>query len=180
MVGKFNPFMNLSLLLISNIFVAFQSFGTGNIQTDSRPSRISQTLLDLGGVHRIYLSPALVSVVQLPYPITETKVGDSEDLQVQLSKSAPEELTLTLRRGSANPTNVIVRCGSRIFVFDVIPSKAIHQDFVKITGTFGYPNWQNNEDIFNNTYEKIMNSGEEDETLHSKVLLDSSERKKGK
>jgi hypothetical protein len=34
---------------------------------------------------------------------------------------------------------LIVRCGSRSFVFDLIPSKKTHQDLVRISGSYGAP-----------------------------------------
>ncbi len=103
------------------------------------PARISSGLVNLGEVHKIYLAQGLASIIQLPYPITEAKVGSPDDVQVQISKTLPSELTLVLRRAGAQPTNLIARCGSRTFVFDLIPSRKTHQDLVRISGSYGAP-----------------------------------------
>jgi hypothetical protein len=103
------------------------------------PGRISSRFANLGEVHKIFLAQGLASVVQLPYPITEVKTGSPEDIQVQISKTLPSELTLILKRSNAQPTNLIARCGSRSFVFDLIPSKKTHQDLVRISGSYGAP-----------------------------------------
>jgi hypothetical protein len=78
-------------------------------------------------------------VIQLPYPVTEVKVGSPDDVQTQISKTLPSELTLILKRGGAQPTNLIARCGTRTFVFDLIPSRNTHQDLVRISGAYGAP-----------------------------------------
>ena len=103
------------------------------------PSRISSRLADLGEVHKIFLAQGLAAVIQLPYPITEVKVGNPDDVQAIISKTLPSELTLLLKRSGAKPTNLIVSCGSRTFVIDLIPSRKTHQDLVRISGSYGAP-----------------------------------------
>jgi hypothetical protein len=103
------------------------------------PPRISSHIVDLGEVHKVYLAQGLASVIQLPYPITEAKVGAPESVQALVSKTLPSELTLILKTAGAQPTNLIVRCGSRTFVFDIIPSHKTHQDLVRISGSYGAP-----------------------------------------
>lgn len=111
------------------------------------PTRISSSLVNLGEVHKIFLAQGLVSVIQLPYPVTEVKVGNPNDVQVQISKTLPSELTLILKRGNAKATNLIARCGARTFVFDLIPSQKTHQDLVKISGSYGAPSVHDVSDI---------------------------------
>ncbi len=106
------------------------------------PGRISSQLADLGEVHKLYLAQGLASVVQLPYPITEVKLGNPDDIQAVISKTLPSEVTLILKRSTVQPTNLIIRCGVRTFVFDVIPSKKTHQDLVRISGSYGAPQMQ--------------------------------------
>jgi hypothetical protein len=106
---------------------------------ETTPLRISSRLIDLGEVHKIFLSQGLVSVIQLPYPVTEVKVGSPDDIQTQISKTLPSELTLLLKRADAKATNLIARCGTHTFVFDLIPSHKTHQDLVRISGSYGSP-----------------------------------------
>jgi hypothetical protein len=106
---------------------------------ETPPRRITSRLVDLGEVHKIFVAQGLAAVVQLPYPITEVKVGSPDDVHTQISKTLPSELTLILKKAGAPPTNLIVRCGLRTFVFDLIPSRKTHQDLVRISGTYGGP-----------------------------------------
>jgi hypothetical protein len=112
------------------------------VRADEPPRRIMETFADLGDVHRIFLAPGLASVLQLPYPVTEAKIGSPDQVQAVISKTLPSELTLTLKTSSAQPTNLIVRCGSRTFVFDIIPSRRTHQDLIRISGAYGGPSSQ--------------------------------------
>lgn len=103
------------------------------------PARISTMTKDLGAAERIYVSAGLASVVEFPRPIVEVRVGDPSSLKVQISTVSPRELTIYLSGGGASPTNLIVRADRRIYVFDVVPSRANHQDYVRVRGAAGSP-----------------------------------------
>lgn len=97
------------------------------------PERISKIQKDLTQVDRIYLAPGLVSVIELPQPVIEVRIGNPQAVKVQVSTVSPRELTIYLTQASIPPTNLIVRTDKRAFVFDVIPSRANHQDVIRIT-----------------------------------------------
>lgn len=103
------------------------------------PARISTMTKDLGAAERIYLSAGLASVIEFPRPIGEVRVGDPASLKVQVSTVSPKELTVYLTGTSAIPTNLIVRADRRVFVFDVVPSRVNHQDYLKVRGGMGGP-----------------------------------------
>ncbi|MBX2994914.1 MAG: hypothetical protein KF681_08830 [Bdellovibrionaceae bacterium] len=54
-----------------------------------------------------------------------------------ISAVSPKELTLTMNQSI--PSNLLIRAGKRMYVFDVVPSKTTHQDYVKVSGAFGSP-----------------------------------------
>lgn len=97
------------------------------------PDRISRIQKDLTKVDRIYLAAGLVSVIELPQPIVEVRVGNPQAVKVQVSTVSPRELTIYLTQSAAPPTNLIVRTDKRAFVFDVVPSRTNHQDVVRVT-----------------------------------------------
>lgn len=107
----------------------------GVISSASPPSRISSQVLDLSSPHQIRIAPGLVTVLEFPDPITEVRVGLPESLKALISSVNANELTLYLAEAGGRPTNVIVRSGRRVFVFDVNPSVGTHQDFVRIRGS---------------------------------------------
>lgn len=103
--------------------------------------RIQAMRFDRSEVARIYLAPGLGSIVLFPCPLVETFIGRSDDLKAQISPNDKKTLFLNLKLNSSLPTNLIARCESErgVFVFDVVPSKANHQDVVEIRGAFGSP-----------------------------------------
>ena len=101
--------------------------------------RISAIHKDLGKETKVSIAPGLVSVLEFPQAITEVRVGHPGVLKAQISSVSPRELTLTLSGGGMVATNLIVRAERRVFVFDIVPSRVSHQDYVKIRGGFGGP-----------------------------------------
>jgi len=104
--------------------------------------RISSIYKDLGQSQKIYLHAGLISVVEFPRNILEVRLGNPSSLKAQISQVSPKELTLYLGRQNVEPTNLIVKSQKRIYVFDIIPSRLSHQDYIKISGAFSGPEFQ--------------------------------------
>lgn len=104
--------------------------------------RLSLTQVNLSQVDKIYLSPGLVSVLEFPQNIIEVRVGNPKSVKAIISQVSPKELTVYLSSGSSSPSNIIVRSEKRVFVFDVVPSRIHHQDYVRIRGAYGEPKLQ--------------------------------------
>lgn len=134
------------LLLVTNLF--FSNLAMATIE------RIQTTRFDRSQVMRIYLAPGLGSILLFPCGLLEVFVGRSEDLKVQISPTDKKTLYLNLKQNTSLPTNVIAKCEPErnIFVFDVIPSKAKHQDVVEIRSFYGSPS--------NKTFKSLENSHE--------------------
>lgn len=103
------------------------------------PDRLSLKQKDLSQVDKVYISPGLVSVIEFPRNIIEVRIGTPETLKVSISQVSPKEITVYFSTSSAVASNLIVRSDRKIYVFDVVPSKVNHQDYIKINGTFGTP-----------------------------------------
>lgn len=101
------------------------------------PSRVSSIRKDLSQAEVIYMSEGLVSVVEFPVPILEVRNGNAAAIKAMISSVSPKELTLILHQSKA--TNLLVRAGKRMYVFDIVPSKSTHQDYVKVSGAFSAP-----------------------------------------
>ncbi|WP_413942682.1 hypothetical protein [Bdellovibrio sp. HCB-162] len=101
--------------------------------------RISSIYKDLGESQKIYLHAGLISVLEFPRDIVEVRIGNPKSIKAQLSQVSPKELTLYLTQNFVEPTNIIVKSDKRFYVFDVIPSKVSHQDYIKVSGAFGGP-----------------------------------------
>jgi len=105
------------------------------------PERIQSVILDRGKVARIYIAPGLGSVLTLPCNVAEAFVGREAEVTVIFSPNSKRVLFISLNSGSSEPTNVVLRCerGRVNLVFDIIPSKFMHQDVVEVRSSFGSP-----------------------------------------
>lgn len=105
------------------------------------PNRISSKVVDLGKVHRIVMSPGMLTLIEIPEPITGVRTGSPEvDLKVIVPKEPNNEVDLILQRADARPTNLIIRAGNKKYIFDVVPSSKgdrIHQDSYQVLGAYG-------------------------------------------
>lgn len=101
--------------------------------------RISTINHNLAKVDKIYVAAGLVSVLEFPQNIIEVRVGDVSSVKVAISQVSPKEMTVYLSSSASKATNIIVRAEKKIYVFDIIPNRSNHQDYVKIRGNFGSP-----------------------------------------
>lgn len=124
------------LISISALLYLIPSLSSASSQGVKRLSSIYK---DLGKVEKIYLHAGLITVVEFPAPLLEVRLGNTKSIRVEISQVSPKELTLFLMKDGVSPTNLIVRSNQKIYVFDVIPSKVSHQDYIKISGGFGAP-----------------------------------------
>lgn len=109
------------------------------ILSQASTMRISTKSKDLSSVEKVYISPGLVSLIEFPNNIIEVRVGSPETLKVAISQVSPKELTVFLSTSAAAASNLIVRSDRKIYVFDIIPSRSNHQDYIKISGTINSP-----------------------------------------
>ncbi|MBS1972651.1 MAG: hypothetical protein JSU04_20250 [Bdellovibrionales bacterium] len=103
--------------------------------------RISSIYKDLSQSQKIYLHGGLISVLEFPQNIVEVRIGNPKSIKAVLSQVSSKELTLYLSQQAVEPTNLIVKSEKRFYVFDIIPSKTSHQDYVKISGSYGGPSF---------------------------------------
>ncbi len=114
------------------LFVLFWSIIAVPISNAGETSRISIQNVNRFTPHQITLSPGLVSLLEFPEAIIEVRVGDPKGLKALISQVSPKELTLYLDSSHSSSTNLIVRSGKRVFIFDIVASKVTHQDYLKV------------------------------------------------
>lgn len=115
----------------------------------AQTERVSSINHNLSAVDKIYVTAGLASVVEFPKNIIEVRVGDSQSVKALISQVSPRELTVYLSSTASKASNLIVRADKKVYVFDIVPSLTNHQDYVKIKGSFGSPN-------YNGTYSNLQ------------------------
>ncbi len=101
------------------------------------PRRISGQILDLGKVYSIYMVPGMATLIEIPTTVTGIRLGNPAAVQYFRPDKPENEVTLILKDANAKPTNLIIRSNNRKFVFDIVPSKDVHQDTVEVVGSYG-------------------------------------------
>ncbi len=101
------------------------------------PKRISGQIMDLGKVNTIYMVPGMATLIEIPTAVTGIRIGNPDAVQYFRPDKPENEVTLVLKDSLSKPTNLIIRSNQRKFVFDIVPSKQIHQDMVEVVGAFG-------------------------------------------
>lgn len=117
------------------------------------PRRISSQIMDLGKAYPVYMVAGMATLVILPGPVTGIRTGNPDSIQYFRPDKPENEVTIVLKNQSAKPTNLILRSGQKIYVFDVVPSKSVHQDVLEVVGDFGGAQ-------FNDTAAELLDSSE--------------------
>lgn len=103
------------------------------------PKRISSKYVDLSKVQTIYMVPGMATLIEIPENVSGIRIGDPDSIVYFKPEHPDNEVTVILKATTAKPTNLIIRGGSKKYVFDIIPSKVIHQDAIQILGAYGSP-----------------------------------------
>ena len=82
----------------------------------------------------IFLFPGRISLLSLPCPITKALIGAPKDIKAEVDQLTPKELNILLKKWSSQPSNLIVKCKDKVFLFNLISSKKSHYDYVKVLG----------------------------------------------
>ena len=83
---------------------------------------------------RIYLFPGRASLLSLPCPVTKALIGSPEDIKAEVDKINPEDAHILLKKWNSEPSNLILKCRDKVFLFSLIPSRNAHYDYVKVLG----------------------------------------------
>jgi hypothetical protein len=81
--------------------------------------------------------PGMATLIEIPTAVTGIRLGNPDAVQYFRPDKPENEVTLVLKDSAAKPTNLIIRSNSRKYVFDIVPSKEIHQDTIEVIGSYG-------------------------------------------
>ena len=80
----------------------------------------------------LFLFPGRVSLLNLPCPVTKALVGSPKDIKAEVDKQSPQDAHILLKKWRSEPSNLILKCSDRVFLFNIIPTKKSHYDYVKV------------------------------------------------
>lgn len=80
----------------------------------------------------LYLFPGRVSLLSLPCPVTKALTGSPKDIKAEIDKLNPTDAHILLKKWRSKPSNLILKCSDKVFLFNLIPAKKSHYDYVKV------------------------------------------------
>ena len=153
-----NRYLSAATIALWFTIFTVAPFAASEVKSSVAPRRISSKIVDLGKVYPIYMVAGMATLIEFPAPVSGIRTGNPDSIQYFRPDKPENEVTVVLQNQNAKPTNLIIRSGKKKYVFDIVPSKTVHQDTLEVIGDFG--------------------GAELDET--NVELLDSSEKPKGK
>ena len=85
-------------------------------------------------LEKIFLFPGRASLLSLPCPITKALIGSPEDIKAEVDKINRTDAHILLKKWKSEPSNLILKCHNKVFLFSLIPAKNAHYDYVKVLG----------------------------------------------
>lgn len=80
----------------------------------------------------LFLFPGRVSLLNLPCPITKALVGSPNDIKAEIDKHNSKDAHILLRKWRSEPSNLILKCKDKVFLFNLIPARKSHYDYVRV------------------------------------------------
>ena len=126
---------------------------------DAKIKRISDQEMDLTRVRLIYMTPGRSTLVDMPCDISHSIIGLDEDIKITIGPEKKSTMSIWMSSDRSQPTNLTVRCGGEVFVFDLYPNKVSHQDYINIVDYY---------------YEKEASSLKKDPKYAPKTIVNES------
>lgn len=103
--------------------------------------RIKSIAFNKAKVEKIYIAQGLSTLVTFNCDINEMISGNRQQVTLEGLQTNKKQMKITLAQGAAQPTNIFVKCGQKIdpYIFDIVPSRINHQDYLKINVSYGEP-----------------------------------------
>lgn len=80
----------------------------------------------------LFLFPGRISLLHLPCPITKAIVGSPSDIKAEVDSFSPKDAHVLLKKWRSEPSNLILKCSDKVFVFNLMPSRKSHYDYIKV------------------------------------------------
>lgn len=95
--------------------------------------RIQEVKIDRKKPYPVYMHPGRVTTIDMPCSISYAIPGSHGDVQTEIGPDKDSSLVVWLTSETSASTNLTVRCSNKVVVFDIIPSRTNHQDYLNVT-----------------------------------------------
>ena len=125
--------LKLNKFLFHFVFISFFFFSFSVFFIKQSSAESLSLFVEEDKATRVFLYPGRVSLLSLPCSITKALLGSANDIKVKEDIN-PNELILLLKKWNSQSSNLILKCNDLLFLFNLIPSKSKHYDYVKVLG----------------------------------------------
>lgn len=122
----------LQVLRLNKLFFIFL-FSFFHIE-EGKAESVRFAFVEENRPEKIYLFPGRASLLNLPCPITKALIGSPEDIKAEVDKINPTDAHILLKKWKSEPSNLILKCHNKVFLFSLIPARNAHYDYVKVLG----------------------------------------------
>ena len=113
-------------------FLYFLCFVFLSFFSDGKAESVKFLIAEENSPATLYLFPGRISLLNLPCPVTKALVGSPKDIKAEIDKLNPRDAHILLKKWRSKPSNLILKCNSKVFLFNLIPAKKSHYDYVKV------------------------------------------------
>lgn len=126
--------MRIKSAFSSFIFVFSISFV---VEASTLPLRIQKAILGRGEVYRLFVASGRSTIIQFPCNVMYVSVGPTKDFDAIVNDKDSRQVEVWLTKPDSEPSGLKVSCKDDFFVFDISPSKLVHQDLLIVSGESG-------------------------------------------
>lgn len=98
--------------------------------------RISEKEMDLSKPLLIYMTAGRSTMLDFPCEISHSVLSLTEDIKTTIGPDSKKTMTLWVSSDDSQPTCLTVKCDDLVYVFDILPNRHTHQDYINITESF--------------------------------------------
>jgi len=111
-------------------------FLTTSSEAGTKVARISEPDMDISKPMVIRMTAGRATVVDFPCEVLPTILGLTNDIVAKVGPDSLKTLTLWVHSDVSQSTNMIVKCEGEVFVFDILPNRQNHQDYINIQHSY--------------------------------------------
>ena len=122
----------MSKVLRSNKFILFSLLFFLFFKEESRAESVRFLIASEERPVTLFLFPGRVSLLSLPCVITKALTGSPNDIKTEVDELSPKDAHILLKKWKSQPSNLILKCSGRVFLFNILPTKKSHYDYVRV------------------------------------------------
>ena len=115
-----------------NKFILFSLLASSFFTVEAKTESVKFLIASEERPATLFLFPGRVSLLSLPCPVTKALVGSPKDIKAEIDKFNPQDAHILLKKWGSKPSNLILKCSDRVFLFNIIPARKAHYDYVRV------------------------------------------------